>query len=55
MFKVIVIDQETNNNFTQDFENEFEAIEYAEGCNWLMFNFVAVQDEYGNEILRFEN
>lgn len=55
MYRVIAIDEETNKCFSQDFENETMAIEYAEGCNWLKFSFVVVQDEHENEILRFEN
>ena len=55
MFSVTVRDEETNHNFSQNFESENEAIEYAEGCNWLKFNFIVVQDEHENEILRFEN
>lgn len=55
MFRVIVQDSEIDKNFSQDFENEFEAIEYAEGCNWLQMEFVVVQDEDGREVVRFEN
>ena len=55
MFTVIVRDEETKNNFSQDFESENEAIEYAEGCNWLKFNLIVVLDNHENEILRFEN
>ena len=55
MYRVFIRDDETEQNYSQDFESESEAIQYAEDCNWLRFNLILVQDEYENEILRFEN
>ena len=55
MFRVIVKDNEINKDYSQDFENEVEAIDYATDCNFWKFNLIAVQDEYGHEILRIDN
>lgn len=55
MFRVIVKDEEIGKDYTQDFETDVEAIDYATDCNFWKFTFIAVQDESGHEILRFEN
>lgn len=55
MYRVFIRDDETEQNYSQDFESESEAIQYAEDCNWLRFNLIVVEDEYENQILKFEN
>ena len=55
MFRVFIRDDETEQNYSQDFQSENEAIDYATDCNFWKFNLILVQDEWENEILRFEN
>lgn len=54
MYSVFVIDNDKN-FWKQDCKTEQDAIEYAEYLNRLHFNFIAVQDNEGKEILKFEN
>lgn len=54
MFTVFVIGNE-GISWTQNFETEKDAIDYAEYLELLHFQFVSVQDPNEKEILRFEN
>lgn len=54
MFTVSVIGNE-GFAWTEKFENEKDAVEYAEYLNVLHFQFISVQDKEEREILKFEN